>query len=623
MDETLLIEEILPYITGVSRYFDGMLSSVFANEEDWYHQLRHEQLSLAKKLKPHYDYSYRPDINDNTDPLTKKRPNEPEVIREYRVNMREPVTVSITNKMLTFFGRLFNPRLIKVSYPNYDKTNTLVEDNESLESYLSDMPVNGSLLQFLKEVQLKSEEIDPNAWVTIRTIKPDDELERDELPEPVFFSIPSENVVNYGNTFLITYSTEKAAISRSKGSDKVVFEGHIFFVYTPYYTYKFQQAGYKNEYVFDVITWNRHSLGYVPAIQNGGQLDKANAVESLAPANFYYPFLMASIPHLSVYDQLYNDQQAAFILRVFLERYEKRIECSSCKGNGYIMPKGLNVKSSEKTACGTCNGTGSVRSKGLFDVWKVTVPQGEEAKSPAGYVSLPTDIIEVIENKLVSIESQALAAVNMESLNQNQATSTSGESKKQDRDALYTLLENKKHNLFDRTGQFLADTVNGIRYGTVLGEDVYLNSPTIQGPTKFDIIGVSEVIEIVQKMSEIGSSKELVKALLIDVAKQQYGMDSREAKLVQTELELVPFALNSEDEILTANSMGANPSDLDSIKYLYRDRIINEAIDENQGFLDMPYEEKIRIFNELAERIQSNMEEVEEVEIPDVFVSTS
>lgn len=617
-DEALLIEEITPFIKGVSQYLDKQPEAVKMG--NFYHDLRDEQLALYGKLQPHYDYAYKPDIKDTGNPLVKKRPNEPEAIREYRVNMREPVTVSITNKMLTFFGRLFNPRLIKINYSDHDKTSPLVEENEGLREYLSNMPENGDFIQFLKQVQLKNEEVDPNGWVTVRTVKADDELEPEELPEPVFFCVPSEYVINYGNTFLITESSEKSPVQLSKNSETTEQTGYVFFVYTPNFTFKMVQFGAKYDYNFFPIIWNRHYLGYVPAIQNGGQLDKTNKVESLKPANFYYPFLMAAIPHLSVYDELYNNQQAAYIVRIFLERYEKRIDCKQCGGTGMYKPRGLHAANAKMETCSTCNGAGTVRSKGLFDTWKLTVPEGEEAKSPAGYVSLPVDIIEQIEKKLERVEFQALSAVNMESLNQSQASSTSGVSKMQDRDALYTLLENKAYNLFARTGTFLAKTVNGIRYGTILGEDLHLNNPYIQGPQNFNIIGVNEIIEIAQKVSGISGSKELLKKFLIDIAKQQFGMNSNEAKVVQTELELIPFALHSEDEILTAGSMGVKPDKKDVVKYLYREKIIEEALNLYPNFLDMPYDEKTAIFDEIAERLLSELPEEVVREVPEVFV---
>lgn len=617
LDRDLLIEEIMPYIKLVSK---GLGNNIFGvSNDDFYHGLRHDQVQLANKLRPHYDYSYKPNPNNPNDPITKKRPNEPEVIKDYRVKMREPVTVSITNKMLTFFGRLFNPRLIKISYRNFEKENPLIASNEGLEEYLSDMPVNGSLLQFLKQVQLRNEEVDPNGWVTVRTIKPSSELEPNELPEPVFFSIPSKNVINYGNNFIITRGTERSDVYLAKGSKNTENSGHVFYVYTPNFTFRFQQFGIKGDHDFLPIEWENHGLGYVPAIQNGGQLDKANIVESLEPANFYYPFLMAAIPHLNVYDELYNNQQAAYILRIFLERYEKRIECKQCSGTGHYKKKGLNV-SHDLLTCDACDGKGSVRSKGLFDTWKLTVPEGEEAKSPAGYVSLPTDIIKAIEDKLLKIEFQALSAVNMESLNQSQASSTSGESKKQDRDALYTLLENKKQNLFDRTGQFLANAVNGIRYGYLLGDDIYLNRPSIMGPDRFDIVEVNEIIDLINKLSDNASSKELLKSLMSEVARQQFGINSKEQKMVDAELALNPFALYTEDEILTAKSLGAIVSEQDLTKYLYGSQIMKEAMNRYSDFLDLPITEQQEIFDLLAQELIDRRPEEAPQLIPDTFI---
>lgn len=622
----------------LQQYLEARFTEIMEDDlENARHDLYGKANRIAIQMREHTDFDYMPmEPHYNGSPhdveamqkayagswLYRQRPNESQKIRDYRISIYEPITASLMAKPFTFLSRLFNPKLSGIDYPAVLPPAT---EGREISAYLDELRPFSGLTNWLKERFLKFGIVDPNGFIVVRTAKSDAELATGDLPEPKPYCVPSSNVVAYEErTYLITHSTDKSPVITKKssmpGEEDVVEEiGDVFFVYTPDVTFRIIQVGEEKKKEFLAEVWNLHNLGFPAFVQAGGDVSTFKQhVESVGETVCYQSFFQAIIPHLNELAGMHNDQQAAFILRIFLEKYEKVKECTRCEGSGQVVVAGLNLRGEKKryNTCPACNGAKYLPATSVFDVYGI---KGQDPsaplQAPAGYVEIPTDIVKTVEDKLKEKRKLALASIFMETLEGEAGKLTTAVGLEREREGLYALLENISMNAFARVGQFVADAINGIRYGVILGEDgLKENRPFVRGPINFNIRGLSDILVELEKISQLGVPKSMRLALQLKLAKQSHGPTSFEAMFIETELLVDPLAGMSEDEILTANSVGIKIEKLDLFKHVYAVSIIHECLMDRPDFLTLPDEEKKEIFDAKA---QEKFEEIEENLEPD------
>ena len=96
--------------------------------------------------------------------LNKVRPNEQEEIKKYRLDSWEPVTQSLTEKVVNTVNKIFNPRLFSFEFP--DMPGTVGE--KTLEKYLTEeFPYYRSIMNFITETYTQKDFSDPNACIVV------------------------------------------------------------------------------------------------------------------------------------------------------------------------------------------------------------------------------------------------------------------------------------------------------------------------------------------------------------------------------------------------------------------------------------------------------------------------
>jgi hypothetical protein len=89
------------------------------------------------------------------------RPNEQEEIKQYRLDTYEPVTQSLSEKVVNTVNKIFNPRLWSVEYPEQ-------QGNDTLAQYLTeDYPFYRSIINFITETYTVKDFSDPNGAIVV------------------------------------------------------------------------------------------------------------------------------------------------------------------------------------------------------------------------------------------------------------------------------------------------------------------------------------------------------------------------------------------------------------------------------------------------------------------------
>ena len=165
--------------------------------------------------------------------LKKVRPNEPQNIRDYRLESYEPKTKSLSEKVINTVNKIFNPRLWSFNFPEMNG----ITGDQTLAKYLTeDFPVYRTLMNFITETYTTKDFSDPNAAIVI--LPKNFEIEETELFEPVPVIYDSESLVDFVDEEYYTFLFKEQKIVKVFTTTDITYyrrEGEkwvVFFEYT-------------------------------------------------------------------------------------------------------------------------------------------------------------------------------------------------------------------------------------------------------------------------------------------------------------------------------------------------------------------------------------------------------
>ena len=118
--------------------------------------------------------------------LDAKRPNEPDEIKQYRLDSYNPRTKSKCDKVISIVSRIFNPKIYTINF----------KDAEELETYLTEeYPFYRSLMGFIKQTFIRKDFSDPNAVLAV--LPKEWETDGTERFDPICYIYHSERVLKF------------------------------------------------------------------------------------------------------------------------------------------------------------------------------------------------------------------------------------------------------------------------------------------------------------------------------------------------------------------------------------------------------------------------------------------
>lgn len=563
-----------------SKEFTEYLGELIKDQSKIKHSNYDKTVEHAKEMAVHA-WEEKPDSI-----LEDFRPREEQNVRDYRLLSYEPITASKFDKCISILQKIFNPKIYSIKFP--DKLSNLIKEEEDLKTYTLELfPHFDSVFMFVREVLLKAMIADPNAVISV--VPGNSEADQTEYLKPVPVVFTSDQVLDYDkNNYFVLLDSQTIQYPKTTREGKII---HLFTSIGIYTYNEVLRPNRASEMV--LVSEYVHDLGYVPCWHLGG------VIEARKMPYYYKSFFNAAIPFWKKAIRHESDLDAAYVNHLFPQKWEYTIECDN---SGCFQGQLTDIHTGNKTTCGRCKGSGRVKTTGPYDVMQIQHQTLDGDKNiplpPAGYVTVPTEIVDKLENRVKFKISEGLSAINMDivdSIGANQ----SGIAKEYDRSELYSFMQQISDYIFDNHISNIFFFINRYRYGAILGNKVDDNLPDISKPTQFDVLTITELTAEIAQATTAKVNPLIINAMEKDYISKKFSTNSQLQNTISAIIDLDPFPNVSTDEKMARMADGTiSLEDVvisDNIKkFVYR------ANNENKGFFDMVYEDRYKILIKYA-----------------------
>ena len=240
--------------------------------------------------------------------LNINRPNEQPEIKKYRLDSYEPVTQSLSEKVVNTVNKIFNPRLWDINFPEMGNG----VNDETLSKYLTeDYPFYRSIINFIAETFTQKDFSDPNAAIVVFPESFD--IEETELYKPIATIYRSETLIDFVEDEYYTFYTD--------GVIKIFTTSEILY---------YKKIDGKDHW--SLYFEYTHDFGFTPVFRLGGIIKGKDA------PYYYESYIRGVLPHWNQVVQLTSDAQASYMNHLWMEKWEYAVECDAdgCDG-GYVQ----------------------------------------------------------------------------------------------------------------------------------------------------------------------------------------------------------------------------------------------------------------------------------------------
>jgi len=557
-----------------------------------------ETVKLYEGIRVHADGEYPKDL------IEKARPNESERIKEYRKSIYQSITKDPVKRVMASLTKIRRSMDWSVDHPTEAYPDKIPE-RERLATYIEkNMPIGYTMENWLFSIGLKNSLLDPNAICYIGVANMDAQKGEYLKPFPIIYNSP--RVIEFIPHKLLIIRTDKDEKESENTTTGV--HGAEFMVVNDMVVQTWRLDGDKYKKVFE---W-KHNLGVLPAFRLGGLYLKTmkGVVVNESRIN-------AMVPRLNDAAREYSDVQASVVQHLYPQKWVYATEkCPTCKDKAGISTGFVNdPKKSGKITCPNCNGNLTVPSSPYLNM--VVRPSNaglDEAPAPlppGGFLTMPTDIVELQDKRVDAHLFKALASVNMQFLDQT-PLNISGKGKEVDRDELNNFVYSVAEDLVR-----IADQVYYIageyRHKTAVpNEDKRMELlPNIKVPEKYDLLSSNYLTEEIKQNKDAGVNPVILGELEREFAAKKFYQDASVREFVTATIELDPLAgVSEEDKMIRLSNGGIKR--LDYIISSNITALVREAMDD-KTFILGTRAEKVAKIKELA---TSMMREMDSVKVP-------
>ena len=471
--------------------------------------------------------------------LKKSRPNEPEEVKEYRLNNYEPTSRDPIIRALNSTYHLIKQSDYKVVVGEKTLEYLAVK---KFESYITTNKLNLVDLMFRSFLQLDVE--DPNGVLLWKAVHPiDRSLVPDSLPSTMPIDIESEYICSDR----IVYLDEKVLIYKDSYVivDKASVMSFMVVNDTDIYRNVPIRKDDKGKYIYELQPYYKHNFGFLPYRILGGietirEYSERERKEDKERNKFiaygkededikyqvYDSFFTAYNSWANKYIVAQSECDAVKVMSSFPIIEIADTVCSKCKGQGSYFPDDCFKKTCNHTdknlcsnvSCGDCKGTGTISAFSPFTVIK-RKPQSTmgselpDTRPTVQYFMPPLEAVEV--NKVYAQDmwdkaEQCLAIY--QTIN-----SQSGVAKEID-------LEQKKDQI-----AIIADNLMNLYEFSLRCIAFYLKDtvviPYVIKPTRYEIRNSQNILEEIKNVKVI--SPDLAKGLMLEYIDKEYSGNDR------------------------------------------------------------------------------------------------
>ncbi len=517
------------------------------------------------------------------DLLTTYRPNEPEEIRNYRLEIFEPITEGEGKRIVNVLSKIQQSSNFSIKFP--EQTN--VPEDETLEAYTTEnYPHFGSLTDWAFNVALKQDLIDANSLVVVMPLViPEDNV---SFLKPFTFIYRSDQVLDYGLNYYTILLDEKNVV------DDVAL--NVWLIVTDTQILKLKQLSPTDLGKVEVEILFQFDFGEAPAFFMKGDY----RAETIPFA--YNSFVSGILPFWNKAIRMDSDLDAQYVQHLYTERVEMEVGCDAgCHRDadeGIHMTVRLVNGEERKSVCNKCGGNGWSNGRSPYGVTSVRkdalegVDSGGEFPGVT-YIDKPTDIVDLTQNKIDKLISQGFQSISMDIIDKV-GDNQSGIAKTIDRSELNSFFNKVSDNLFDNILFNSYKFISLWRF-SVVGDPVM---PTINKPTVFDTANIPMLVNEIEQLSKAGVDTTQLELDLID---KKFPNDTDKQKFNKNIINLDPLSGKTEDDKTDIKLNGGVTQE----QYILSSNIrgfILDAVNKDIDFLDKPRDVKQAALLELARR---------------------
>ena len=511
--------------------------------------------------------------------LEQYRPNEPDDVRNYRLQSYEPVTKSHGKRIVNVLSKIQQSSNYSIKFPEQKS----ISEEDNLESYTTeDYPYFGSLTEWAFGIALQQDLLDSNSLVVVMPLViPDDNV---SYLKPFTFIYRSDQVLDGGLNYYTILLDEKNVVKD--------VELNIWLIVTDSQIIKATQISPTNLGTLELEVLFEYSFGEVPAYFLKGDYRE----ETIPYA--YDSFISGIIPHWNKAVRIDSDLDAQYNQHLFLERVEIEVDCDNgCQkdsANGIFKTARNGQDLCDGEVCRRCKGSGSINGRspmGVTSVRKDSLENADLEFPGVVYIDKPIEIIELTEKKVALLLSQGFQAINMDIIDKV-GENQSGKAKDIDRTELTSFINKVSDNLFDNIIYNAFRFISLWRY-SVVKESVF---PVINKPTTFNILDSSALIEEIKMLAEAGVDTTQWELDLID---KKFPNDFEKQKFNKAMIELDPLAGKKEAEKTDIFMSGGVTREQFIVSSNIRGFIL-DAMEKDAQFLEKTREQKMAKLIELA-----------------------
>jgi hypothetical protein len=424
-----------------------------------------------------------------------------------------------------------------------------------------------------------------------------------EFVKPVSQFFDSTQVIDFvENEYCVLLSNDKSIIKNSAGR-VIATNGSIYYIITPNEYYKYEQINTKGTLQeSDVYI---HNIGSLPCFRVGGLFK-----QRLNNSTIYDSRIASMVPSLNEAAREYSDLQAEILQHIHSEKYAYvNSDCKVCNGSGKVLKDGTQAE------CPNCKGIGSLLNISNYNTFLIDAAKAGENQLPAppiGYIQKTTEIAKLQDERVRQHLYDALSTLNMEFLAET-PLNQSGAAKEVDKDELNNFVNSIAEdvvNIMDKCYYYIGEYRHNVAVQDK--EKRALLLPTVNVPTKFDMLSSNYLLTELTSAKTSGISQAIKKALEIEYAKKKFNTRTDIAEFSELTFTLDPLYGLTEDEKMVRKSNGGI-SDVDYIISSNISQFVQRAMFENKLFFDVDFKGQTDKMKQYANELKTEMDKAKPV----------
>lgn len=541
-----------------------------------------ETVKEYKKLQVHADGDFPEDL------ISKKRPSESDEIVAYRKDTYEPITKLPVSKAINSLGKIRRSEDWTICFPK-ETVSTKIPEDETLEKYcMENLPGFTSIEDWAFSILIKQNIVDANAVIAVIPVDP--KILSTEFIKPVPIVFNSDHVIFFSETEQYCILKSKRKVNFLDSNNQWVLGDRFYYIDN-----------------IEIICYEQNKDGYVKIMETKNTIAIMPAWKVRAEAFQQYDNMPvnrsrfhAMVPFLNKAAAGDSDLEGSKVQHLYpLFWYFQNKTCNKCSG-------GKRATDSGPVECESCGGSGKVKFSPFAHIQVDPAGLGNQANPvpPAGYILRDVEILKLQEATVEKNNYKALAAINMQFLDQT-PLSISGDAKQVDREELNNTVYNIAEDIIYSIVKAIY-FINEWRYGYLISDKKKRSEmlPNIPIPQNFDLLPEDYLMKEVADARNAKVNPLLIATLEQQLAAKKFYNFPELSENIKLYFELDPLpGTSSDDKMSMLSNNGITKEDYVISNYM--PSFIKRAIREEKDFYKLEYTKQIEVLVKYAKEKMS------------------